>query len=96
MQHCSSYENLIPSIDEVKSLSSVKIGPIIKDIVATIKTRSIAGETTAYKYFYPSCGVTMDIANQIKQEFVKKGYGVTVFRDTSYRNDGISLTIVWS
>lgn len=88
--------DLIPSIAEVKALSTVNLDAMIKEIVAAIKIRSIAGETTAYKYFPPSSGLNMDAANQIKQEFMKKGYGVTVFRDTSYRNEGISFTIVWS
>lgn len=88
--------DLIPSIAEIKALSRTKKDYIIRELVASIKMSSIAGNLNTYKNYPPSSGLNMVLAEEIRVEFIKKGYLVTVFEDTSYRREGISFSIIWS
>lgn len=95
MKPCTP-DDLIPSIEEVKALSTTKKEDIIKEIVDVIKMSSIAGSSHAFKNFPPSSGLNKTLAEEIKKDFSKKGYFVTVFEDTSYRREGICFSIIWS
>ena len=87
-------KSIIPSVEELKKLHFVNKEVILKKIVQGMKNSAALGRKTCYINF-PSCELNLEIAQEIKEDLVRAGYGVTVFNDTSYRNEGISFTVSW-
>ena len=86
----------IPTKDYLKSLCTIKKEDALEKIVAKMKLEASFGRTIAYINFTPDRGMNDSIAEEIKNQLKQLGYSVNIFKDTSYRNEGTSFTILWS